>query len=104
MTETMNEERTNLAQIIRERRAIKKGYTNKEVTEEKVRGLLEDAIWAPTHGLRQPWRFIFVGEKNRADFAKKVSLTYPEHMQQNREDYLNEPNAHLVVKIGRAHV
>src|SRR5699024_12504673 len=31
--------------------------------------------------------------------AKKVGDTYKEDMQQNREDYLNEPNAILVVTM-----
>ncbi|WP_010098254.1 nitroreductase family protein [Ornithinibacillus scapharcae] len=88
---------TELARIIRERRSIKKGYNNKSVSEEIVTELLEDAIWAPTHGMRQPWRFIFVGEKQQQDFAKKIASTYPEEKQQNREDYLNEPSAILVV-------
>ncbi|WP_085993504.1 nitroreductase family protein [Oceanobacillus senegalensis] len=86
-----------LANIIRERRAVKNGYTNKEVKEETIRELLETAIWAPTHGMRQPWRFIFVGADQLPTFAKKVASTYPEERQQNREDYLNEPNAILVV-------
>lgn len=90
-------QRTELAQIIRERRAVKKNYNDKEVTEEAVRELLDDAIWAPTHGMRQPWRFIFVGPDQSANFAKKVAATYPEERQQDREDYLNEPNAILVV-------
>ncbi|MFU0790394.1 MAG: nitroreductase [Virgibacillus proomii] len=88
---------SQLAKIIRERRAIKKGYTDKEVTKETVLSLLEDAIWAPTHGMRQPWRFIFVGADKLPQFAKKVAATYPKERQQNREDYLNEPNAILVV-------
>lgn len=86
-----------LATIIRERRAVKKGYTDRKVEEETVRELLEDAIWAPTHGMRQPWRFIFVDKDNLPTFAKEVSKTYTEDMQQNREEYLNEPNAILVV-------
>ncbi|RKQ33204.1 nitroreductase family protein [Oceanobacillus halophilus] len=86
-----------LADMIRSRRAVKKGYTNQEVKEETVRDLLDSAIWAPTHGLRQPWRFIFVGADKLPDFAKKVAATYPEERQQNRENYLNEPNAILVV-------
>lgn len=90
-------QRTELARIIRERRAVKKGYNDKVVTDETVRELLDDAIWAPTHGMRQPWRFIFVGADQSANFAKKVAATYPEERQQNREDYLNEPNAILVV-------
>ncbi|TQS76524.1 nitroreductase [Ornithinibacillus gellani] len=92
---TKNE--TQLAKIIRERRAVKKGYTNQTVTEEAVRDLLNDAIWAPTHGMRQPWRFIFVGEDQKASFAKQVASTYPEDRQENRENFLNEPNAYLVV-------
>ena len=92
----INKQRS-LASIIRERRAVKKGYTNKLVQEETVRNLLNDAIWAPTHGMRQPWRFIFVGKEHLSAFAKKVASTYSEDMQENRENYLNEPNAILVV-------
>jgi len=89
-------EESYLAKIIRERRAVKKGYNDKPVTEEVVRDLLHQARWAPTHGMRQPWRFIFVGKDRLPEFAKQVSLTYPENMQENRENYLNEPNAILV--------
>jgi len=94
---TENKQPSSLASIIRERRAVKKGYLNKKVEESTVRSLLEDAIWAPTHGMRQPWRFIFVDEDKLPTFAKKVAATYPEDRQENREDYLNEPNAILVV-------
>lgn len=89
--------KSELAKIIRERRAIKKGYNDKLVTEEVVLELLDDAIWAPNHGMRQPWRFIFVNADQKGSFAKKIASTYPEERQQNREDYLNEPSAILVV-------
>lgn len=89
--------KTQLATIIRERRSIKKHYNPIEVTEETILELLNDAIWAPTHGMRQPWRFIFVGKDQQADFAKKIAATYPEDRQQNREAYLNEPSAILIV-------
>lgn len=88
---------SNLRDIIRNRRAVKKGYTDKPVTAELVRSLLNDAIWTPTHGNRQPWRFVFVDQEHLPIFAKKVAATYPEEMQENRENYLNEPNAILVV-------
>src|SRR5690625_5225512 len=88
---------TTIQSIIRKRRAIKNGYTNKPVTEALVKELLHDARWAPTHGNRQPWRFIFVDKEQLPTFAKKVAATYPEEMQENRENYLNEPNAILVV-------
>ncbi|MBT2214828.1 nitroreductase [Virgibacillus dakarensis] len=90
-------EQTSIAKIIRERRAVKKGYNDKPVTKEAVFELLEDAIWAPNHGLRQPWRFIFIGPEHKQSFAKQVAATYPEERQENREEYLNEPNAFLAV-------
>ncbi|MGM8365447.1 nitroreductase family protein [Virgibacillus sp. W0181] len=99
MDQTINKEASALSEVIRERRAVKKGYTDKEVKETLVKELLADAIWAPTHGNRQPWRFIFVGQDQLPTFAKKVAATYPEDRQQNREDYLNEPNAILVVTM-----
>lgn len=89
--------KSSLANIIRERRSIKKHYTDKEVTAKTVLSLLNDAKWAPNHGLREPWRFIFVNKERLPLFAELVSKTYPEELQQNREDYLNEPNAILVI-------
>lgn len=97
MNQSIHKNDSAIAKIIRERRAIKKGYTNKEVKEQLVLDLLKDAIWAPTHGMRQPWRFIFINQDNKPGFAKKVGATYPDELQQNREDYLNDPNAILVV-------
>lgn len=96
------ERKSELAKIIRERRAIKKGYTDKKVEESLVRELLDDAIWAPTHCMRQPWRFIFIDKEHLPSFAKKVAATYPEERQENREQYLNEPNAILVVVMEEA--
>lgn len=95
MEQTNNQ--TELAKVIRERRAVKKDYNDKKVTKEAVLELLEDAIWAPTHGMRQPWRFIFVDEEHKADFAKKIAASYPEERQEDREAFLNEPNAFLIV-------
>lgn len=86
-----------LAQIIRERRAVKKHYNDKAVEESFVKSLLEDAIWAPTHGMRQPWRFVFIPKSEIPEFAKKIAATYPDEKQADRERYMNEPNAILAV-------
>lgn len=89
--------KSELAKIIRERRSVKKGYNNKPVEKDLVLELLNDAVWAPTHGLREPWRFIFVGEEQKNDFVEKIVQTYPEYMQENRRNYLQEPSAFLIV-------
>lgn len=85
-----------ITKVIKERRSIKTGYNDRIVEENTVRDLLNNAIYAPTHGMREPWRFIFIDKERLPTFAKKVAATYQESMQQNREDYLNEPNAILV--------
>ncbi|HLS07952.1 nitroreductase [Lentibacillus sp.] len=88
---------TALKKVIRDRRSVKKYYNHKPVAEETVIELLEDAVWAPTHGVRQPWRFIFIEPEQTETFAKKVAATYPEERQQNRLEYLREPSAFLIV-------
>ncbi len=93
----MTKEFNVLKDIIKSRRAVKKGYTDKEVTEELISELLDIAVYAPTHGMREPWRFVFVHQDKLSKFAHEVGQTYPDELKQNREDYLNEPNAILVV-------
>lgn len=55
---------TELSDIIRNRRSIKPEQFNSDpIDEETITALLENAKWAPTHGLTQPWRFtVFAGD------------------------------------------
>lgn len=50
-------------QLLRKRRAIfPKSYINKPISKEIIQEVLENANWAPTHRLTQPWRFkVFSG-------------------------------------------
>ncbi|QFT87603.1 Putative NAD(P)H nitroreductase YdjA [Bacillus sp. THAF10] len=90
-------EKSNLAQIIRDRRSIKAGYTDKEVKGETVLKLLNDAVWAPNHGLREPWRFIFVSAAEKEGFVENLVKTFPAEMQENRRNYFSQPAAFLIV-------
>ncbi|MCA1057744.1 nitroreductase [Rossellomorea aquimaris] len=93
----MEKKKSNLAKIIRERRSIKSGYTDKDVTEETVLELLNDAIWAPNHGLREPWRFIFVSTEEKEGFVEGLVKTFSPDMQENRRNYFSQPTAFLIV-------
>ncbi|WP_404430788.1 nitroreductase [Sutcliffiella horikoshii] len=93
----MEKNKSTLAQTIRERRSIKTGYTDKEVTQETVLELLDDAIWAPNHGLREPWRFIFVSSSEKEGFVEKLVKTFSPEMQENRRNYFSQPAAFLIV-------
>ena len=65
---------TEASRLIRERRSIYPNmYSDEPVDDAVIREMLENANWAPTHRLTEPWRFVvFKGEGLRklADFSK----------------------------------
>ncbi|WP_027964425.1 nitroreductase family protein [Halalkalibacillus halophilus] len=89
--------KSDLVRTIRERRSIKSGYTDKAVPQELIQELLNHAIWAPTHGVREPWRFIFVPTDQKDIFVDRLVETFPEDMQENRRNYFSQPAAFLIV-------
>ena len=63
--------------LIRSRRSVfpKQFAAGQPIPEEIVSQILENATWAPTHGMTEPWHFIvFTGEglKKLADFQSKL--------------------------------
>ena len=62
-------------ELMRSRRSIfPKDYTGEKVDDSIVLQMLENANWAPTHKLTEPWRFIvFTGDglKKLADFQSE---------------------------------
>ncbi|MFA4132159.1 MULTISPECIES: nitroreductase [unclassified Brevibacillus] len=53
-----------IAQAIRDRRTIKK-FKADPIPLELIRELLDVAVWAPNHGLREPWRFVLYMEEGK---------------------------------------
>ncbi|RAV21599.1 nitroreductase family protein [Paenibacillus contaminans] len=47
----------SISEVIRNRRTIR-SFNDKPLAESTILELLNDAVWAPNHGLREPWRFI----------------------------------------------
>lgn len=71
---------TNTAFIndhIRTRRSVfPKDYTGEKVDDAIVRQLLENANWAPTHKLTEPWRFIVYTGEGRKKLAELQATVY----------------------------
>lgn len=67
---------SEITDLIRNRRSVKpEQFTDRVVHREQVELLLNNAIWAPTHGLTQPWRFkVFMeeGRKKLVDFLPEL--------------------------------
>ncbi len=58
---------SELSELIRTRRTIfPKDYSDREVHADIIERVLQNAIWAPNHGMTQPWRFtVFTGEARK---------------------------------------
>lgn len=62
---------------IRNRRSVfPKDYTGEKVDDAIVRQLLENANWAPTHKLTEPWRFIVYTGEGRKKLAEVQASVY----------------------------
>lgn len=59
---------SELSDLIRERRTIyPKDYAPREVHRDIIERVLQNAFWAPNHGMTQPWRFVvFTGDSRTA--------------------------------------
>ncbi|UII28101.1 nitroreductase [Fulvivirga maritima] len=78
---------TAVNEMIRERRSI---YTNmfsgEEVDDSIIQTMLENANWAPTHKLTEPWRFtVFKGEG-----LKKLGQFQADFYKSQNEDSFDE--------------
>lgn len=65
--------------VIRNRRTVKpKEFSDREIEPEILHQILENANWAPTHGMTEPWRFsVFTGDA-RHHLADFLASTYKE--------------------------
>ena len=63
---------SEITEVIKNRRTIyPEFYSTRKIHEEQIETILNNAIWAPTHGNTQPWQFqVFMndGRKKLADF------------------------------------
>jgi nitroreductase len=89
----------NLSEIndlIRDRRTISpEQFSKRQIHKEQVELLLNNAIWAPTHGKTQPWSFtIFMeeGKMKLSDFLVNdyVQNTHPDLYLEAKKQRLQE--------------
>jgi nitroreductase len=73
--------------VIRNRRTIyPEQFSDRKVHREQLEVILNNALWAPTHGNTQPWRFkVFTedGRQRLSDFLAKAYLELTPADQQN---------------------
>jgi len=68
---------SEITDVIRSRRTIfPKDFTERKVHRELVEKILNNALWAPNHGMTQPWRFkVFQGDA-LPELAERLAEIY----------------------------
>lgn len=96
-----SKEGTPVAQVVKGRRTIRE-FKSDPVSLDLVKELLQLAAFAPTHGMREPWRVILFTDKGVHSFAKAIiEGTYSSEERDKKGskmyDYYTKIPMHLVV-------
>jgi len=81
---------SEISAVIKDRRTIfPEMFSDRKIHREQVETILNNAIWAPTHGLTQPWKFnVFLGDglKSLSDFLTETYKKYttPENFSEQK--------------------
>lgn len=82
--------RFNLSEIsalIRDRRTIfPEQYSTRKVHTEQIELMLNNAIWAPSHGMTQPWRFIVFQENALMDLSELLGQIYIDEIPKEKQN------------------
>ena len=92
--------------LVHERRSIfPQDYTGQKVDDDIVKKMLENATWAPTHKLTQPWRFtVFTGAglkvlaEKQAELYEKVTKGDGSFKEERYQNLLTKPllSSHII--------
>ncbi|MGJ9385911.1 nitroreductase family protein, partial [Salipaludibacillus sp. CF4.18] len=93
-------QKEGIAKIIRERRTIR-DLKPDPVSVDLIVDILNDAVWAPNHGLREPWRFLLfhgTGKDRFVEAGKDATSSEDREKYGNKkDDYFRNVPIHLVV-------
>lgn len=78
---------SEITSVIQDRRTIQpEFFSDRKVHREIVEKILNNAIWAPTHGMTQPWRFKVFMDKGLERFGTAHAELYKEVTPENEFD------------------
>lgn len=71
---------SEITDLIKHRRTIyPEQFSDRKIHKEQVEVLLNNAIWAPNHGLTQPWQFKVFIDEGRKKLSEFLSNYYKEN-------------------------
>jgi len=76
---------SEITDIIKNRRSISpEKFSTRKVHREQIETMLQNATWAPSHGLTQPWRFHVFLESGREQLAAFLPELYKKHTPEDK--------------------
>lgn len=68
---------SEITEVIKNRRTIyPEQYSDRKIHKEIVEDVLNNAVWAPTHGKTQPWRFVVYMNDSKIELSDFLSNLY----------------------------
>ena len=102
----MNDKAQLINELIRNRRSVfQPQFSGEKVEDEIIQTMIENANWAPTHKLTEPWRFIvFTGNgltklaQGQAEVYKQVTEADGTYKNDRYENLLKKPmlSSHII--------
>ncbi|MEI5905884.1 nitroreductase [Bacillus spongiae] len=97
---------STVQEVIRERRTIR-NFTSEDIRTEVIMELLEDAVYAPNHKLREPWSFILVRDEAKKHLYEEIYASYRrqevsnnlEKKMEKMEVFIKSCPIHLIVTM-----
>ena len=96
-------------ELVKNRRSIfPQDYTGEPVPDEIVKKIIESALWAPSHKMTQPWRFVVftgAGLKSlavaQADLYKSVTEADGSYREERYQNLLTKPllSSHIIAVL-----
>lgn len=78
---------SEITDIIRDRRTIyPEQFSPRKIHKEQIELLLNNAIWAPTHGMTQPWRFVVLQENALLTLGEILGKSYLETVPKEKQN------------------
>lgn len=77
---------SEITDVIKNRRTIyPEFYSDRKIHQEQIEVILNNAIWAPTHGNTQPWQFKVFIEEGRQILSDFLCETYKESVDNHSD-------------------
>lgn len=95
---------SDIRELIRDRRTIKpEDFKPRKVLDDQLKEILNSSMWAPNHGMTEPWHYVIFQENALNDLGKFMAETYKnsanesEFLQKKYDRFLNRPSLSSVV-------